>query len=91
LIDLLLCALIIQSALGELYLDNAKVYHANTLKRACYRLHINLLHRPASDSSPGGLIEKFFQTVQGGFETKGRCDNLLDLNRLNRAFRLNWK
>ena len=86
LIDSLLRAFIVHGAPRELYLDNAKVYHANALKGACYRLHINLLHRPAGDPSPGGLIEKFFQTVQGGFEAEVRRNDLLDLKQLNRAF-----
>jgi len=86
LIDSLLRAFIIHGAPRELYLDNAKVYHANALKGACYRLRINLLHRPVGDPSPGGLIEKFFQTVQTGFEAEVRRNDLLDLNRLNRAF-----
>lgn len=86
LMDSLLRAFIVHGAPRELYLDNAKVYHANALKGACYRLHINLLHRPVKDPSPGGLIEKFFQTVQEGFEAEVRRNDLLDLNRLNRAF-----
>lgn len=86
LIDSLLRAFIVHGAPRELYLDNAKVYHANALKGACYRLRINLLHRPAGDPSPGGLIEKFFQTVQGGFEAEVRRNDLLDFKQLNRAF-----
>ena len=44
----------------QVYLDNGKVYHANILKKVCYRLGIGLLHRPVSDPAPGGIIERFF-------------------------------
>ena len=37
-----------------LYVDNAKVYHAQALRVACARLHIRLLHRKAGDPPPGG-------------------------------------
>lgn len=47
---------------------------------------MDLLYRPAGDPSPGGLIEKFFQTAQGGFEAEVRQGDLLELNPLNRAF-----
>jgi len=63
LIDSLLRAWAVHGASKQLYLDNAKVYHANALKAACCRLHVDLLYRPAGDPSPGGLIEKFFQTA----------------------------
>ena len=69
-----------------LYLDNAKVYHAQSLKAACYRLHVNLLHRPPRDPAPGGLIERFFATVQGQFESEVRAGQVLSLARLNQAF-----
>ena len=53
LIDSLIRAFSTHGAPLELYLDNAKVYHANGLKAACYRLNINLLHRPPHDPPPG--------------------------------------
>ncbi len=34
-----------------LYVDNAKVYHSQSLKKACYRLGINLLHRKGLPNS----------------------------------------
>ena len=86
LIDSLLRAWAVHGAPKQLYLDNAKVYYANALKAACCRLHVNLLYRPAGDPSPGGLIEKFFQTAQGWFEAEARQGGILELNPLNRAF-----
>jgi putative transposase len=86
LIDSLLRALARHGAPGELYLDNAKVYHANGLKAACYRLHIRLRHRPPGDPSPGGLIERFFETAQGQFEAEVRAQDAISLQDLNRAF-----
>ena len=86
LIDSLLRAFAVHGVPKQLYLDNAKVYHANALKAACCQLHINLLHRPPYDPAPGGLIERFFQTAQNGFEAEARQRDILDLGQLNRAF-----
>lgn len=85
LIDSLIRAWSVHGASLELYLDNAKVYHANGLKAACYRLNTRLLHRPPRDPAPGGLIERFFQTAQGRFEAEVRAGDLLTLVELNRA------
>ena len=86
LIDTLLRAWAVHGASRELYLDNAKVYDADALKAACYALNIRLRHRPPGDPAPGGLIERFFQTVQTQFEAEVRADEILTLERLNRAF-----
>jgi putative transposase len=86
LIDSLIRAWANHGAPLELYLDNAKVYHAIGLKAACYRLNIKLLHRPAYDPAPGGLVERFFQTVQAQFEAEVRAGELMSLAELNRAF-----
>lgn len=85
LIDSLLRALAKHGAPSELYLDNAKVYHANGLKAACYRLHIRLRHRPARDAAAGGLIERFFETTQDRFEAEVRAQDAMTLDDLNRA------
>jgi transposase InsO family protein len=85
LIDSLLRALAKHGAPSELYLDNAKVYHAIGLKTACYRLHIRLRHRPAGDPSPGGLIERLFETTQDRFESEVRAQDAISLDDLNRA------
>lgn len=86
LIDSLIRAFSVHGAPLELYLDNAKVYHANGLKAACYRLNIKLLHRPPRDPAPGGLIERFIQTAQTQFEAEVRVGDLMTLSELNRAF-----
>ena len=86
LIDSLLRAFAVHGVPKQLYLDNAKVYHANALKAACCRLHVNLIYRPAGDPSPGGLIERFFFTAQEAFEAEARSGAILELNQLNRAF-----
>lgn len=86
LIDSLLRAWSIHGVSKELYLDNAKLYHSNALKSACYHLGINLLHRPPGDPAPGGLVERFFGTAQKQFESEVRLGNILTLNELNKAF-----
>jgi hypothetical protein len=85
LIDSFIRALSIHGAPKELYVDNAKIYHSNGLKAACYRLNIKLLHRPPKDPAPGGLIERFFRTVQDQFEAEVRAGDLMTLAELNRA------
>ena len=70
----------------RIYLDNGKVYHAHALKRACYRLGTGLLHRAKGDPATGGIIERFFETVQSQFESEVRAGDILSLDRLNEAF-----
>ncbi len=84
--DSLLRAFAVHGAPKQLYLDNAKVYHAKALKAACCRLYINLLHRPPYDPAPGGLIERFFLSAQDAFEAEVRGGDILELEQLNRAF-----
>jgi putative transposase len=74
-----------QGASRELYVDNAKIYHANAFKLACTQLNIKLLHRPPREPQPGGLIERFFQTCQSQFEAEVRASSILSLEELNRA------
>lgn len=69
----------------ELYVDNAKIYHANALKLACTELNIKLLHRPPREPQPGGLIERFFQTCQTQLEAEVRASSILTLEELNRV------
>ncbi len=85
LIDSLLRAWTRHGASRELYVDNAKIYHAKSLKLACTQLNIKLLHRPPRDPAPGGLIERFFQTLQGQLEAEIRAAQLLSLGDINRA------
>jgi putative transposase len=86
LIDSLLRGWATHGGSNELYVDNAKVYHARALKCACYALTILLHHRPVGDAPAGGLIERFFETVQGQFEAEVRAGDILTLDQLNRAF-----
>jgi len=64
LVDSLLRAWGKQGASRELYVDNAKIYHAKALLLACTQLNIKLLHRPPREPEPGGLIERFFGTLE---------------------------
>ena len=84
LIDSLLRAWGHHGASRELYVDNAKIYHAKALTLACTQLNIKLLHRPPRDPAAGGLIERFFQTAQGQFEAEVRATRPLTLDDLNR-------
>ena len=70
----------------EIYVDNAKVYHAKPLKLACTQLNIQLLHRPPRDPSPGGIIERVIQTTQDQFESEIRASHTVTLDELNRYF-----
>ena len=85
LIDSLLRAWSLHGASRELYLDNAKIYHAHALRRACCALNIRLLHRGVGDPPPGGLIERFFGTVQTQLEAEVRAGPILTLEKLNQA------
>ena len=86
LIDSLLRAWGNHGASRELYVDNAKVYHANALKAACLALNIKLLHRKPRDPPGGGLVERFIETVQSQFESEVRAGDMLTLEELNQAF-----
>lgn len=85
LIDSLLRAWAVHGSSKELYLDNAKIYNANSLKAACYSLQIKLLHRAVGDPAPGGLIERMFGTCQSQFEAEVRAGDILTLDELNKA------
>lgn len=85
LIDSLIRALSTHGAPLQLYVDRAKIYMANALKAACYRLNINLLHRPAKDPPAGGLIERLIQTIQMQLEAEIRAGDILTLEQLNRC------
>jgi transposase InsO family protein len=85
LIDSLLRAWGQHGASRELYVDNAKIYHAKALRLACTQLNIKLLHRPPRDPAPGGLIERFFRTAQTQLEAEVRASQVLTLEELNRT------
>ena len=85
-IDSLLRAWGNHGASRELYVDNAKIYHARALRLACTELNIQLLHRPPKDPPAGGLIERIIQTTQDQFESEIRAGKTLTLDELNRYF-----
>jgi transposase InsO family protein len=85
LVDSLLRAWGNHGASRELYVDNAKIYHAKALQLACTQLNIQLLHRPPRDPPAGGLIERFFQTCQMQLEAEVRAGKILTLDDLNRV------
>jgi putative transposase len=86
LIDSLLRAWTTHGSSEGLYVDNAKVYHARALQLVCYALKIRRSFRPVGDPPAGGLIERFFGTVQGDFEAEVRAGDILTLEELNRRF-----
>jgi transposase InsO family protein len=86
LIDSLLRAWGQQGASRELYVDNAKIYHAGALKLTCAQLNIHLLHRPPRDPPPGGLIERVIETIQDQFEREIRASHTVTLEKLNQYF-----
>ena len=47
---------------------------------------LNYFIAPPRQPESGGIIEKFFQTVQSQFESEVRAGDILDLDRLNRTF-----
>ena len=69
-----------------LYIDNAKVYHSNGLKAACYRTGIRLLYRKKGDPEGGGIIERLFRTIQERFEAEVRAGDIMTLDELNHTF-----
>jgi transposase InsO family protein len=85
LIDSFIRALATHGAPLQLYLDRAKIYLANALRAACYRLNIKLLHRPPKDPPAGGLIERLIQTIQIQLEAEIRAGDILSLQQLNRC------
>lgn len=85
LIDSLLRGWTHHGASRELYVDNAKIYHANALKIACVALNIKLLHRKPRDPPGGGLVERFIETAQSQFESEVRAGDILTLDKLNQA------
>lgn len=84
--DTLIRAFEVHGVPRKIYLDNGKVYHARALKRACYRLGTGLVHRTKGDPATGGIIERFFETVQSQFESEVRAGDILGLDRLNESF-----
>lgn len=86
LVDSLLRAWSKYGASREIYADNGKVYHANSLTLACAKLLIRKLHRPPYEPQPGGLVERVFQTIGSQFAAEVEASRQsLTLSELNRA------
>jgi transposase InsO family protein len=78
---LLVGALRRHGAPGTLYLDNGSTYRGDTLRVACARLGIALLHPRARDPEAKGKIERFFRTLREGcLDHLGRLSSLHDIN-----------
>lgn len=86
LVDVLMRGMAVHGSPLAFYVDNAKVFHSNGLKSACYRFKIKLYYRKPRDPAGGGIIERFFRTVQDRFESEVRVGEILTLDRLNNAF-----
>ena len=86
LVDSLLRAWARHGSPRELYTDNGKVYHSNGLVVACAKLQISKRHRPPREPEPGGLIERFFQTVQSQFAAEVDASKTLTFEQINQAF-----
>jgi len=86
LVDSLLRAWAKHGSPRELYADNGKIYHSHGLVVACAKLQIAKLHRPPREPEPGGLIERFFQTVQSQLDSEVRAMSSITLEQLNQAF-----
>lgn len=84
--DSLIRALAVHGAPLAIYLDNAKVYRSRAYRLMCAELDIRPIYRRPGDPAPGGLIERFFRTVQDQFEAEVRPRSLLTLDELNRGF-----
>ncbi len=64
-----------------LYLDNGSTYRGDTLRLACERLGITLLHPQPRDPQARGKIERFWRDVrQNVLDFVGACTSLHDVN-----------
>jgi len=67
------------------YVDNAKIYHANAFAFACDRIDIRLTHSKPYESEGRGVIERFWGTV-APFERELARRGARDLDEVNRLF-----
>jgi transposase InsO family protein len=64
-----------------LYLDNGSTYRGETLRVACARLGVALLHPQPRDPEARGKIERFFRTLREGcLDFIGNVSTLHDVN-----------
>ena len=72
----------------KLYTDNGKIFTSIRTQATCARLGIRLIHAKAYAAWSKGKIEKWFQTVQGQFESRLVREPVKSLEELNQRF---WK
>jgi transposase InsO family protein len=66
---------------GTIYLDNGSTYRGETLRVACARLGVALLHPKPYDPEARGKIERFFRTLREGcLDHLGAVASLHDIN-----------
>jgi len=66
---------------GMLYLDNGSTYSGDTLRLACERLGITLVHAQPYDAPARGKMERFWRTLREGcLDFCGGLTSLHDLN-----------
>ncbi len=85
LIDSLLRAWAVHGKSKQIYVDRAKIYISNAFKAACCSLGIKHSNRPSGDPAAGGVVERFFETLQSQFEAEVRAGDILYLDALNRG------
>ena len=70
-----------------LYLDNGSTYRGDTLRIACERLGVTLLHARPYDAPARGKMERFWRTLREGcLDFLGAVASLDDVHRTLRAF-----
>jgi transposase InsO family protein len=84
--DTMIKGWVINGLPDAIYVDNAKVYHSDKFTTACLNNYVKVKYRPVRDPAAGGLIERFFQTVQLQFENEIKKKDNLTLNDLNSLF-----
>jgi len=81
-------ALIRRGIPNIIYVDNGKIYRADTLHLACASLGITLTHTKPYDPESKGKIERFFRTVKTRFFSQLKMRPAKSLEELNERF---WK
>jgi transposase InsO family protein len=70
-----------------LYLDNGATYSGQTLRTACTRLGISLVHAKPYDPQARGKMERFWRTLRGGcLDHMGEVSSLHDVQMRLLAF-----
>ncbi len=71
-----------------LYVDNGSVYRSEFLQVACAELGIALVHTKPYDPKSKGEIERFFKTVDEGFVSLLKKEDVVSFDVLNAQFEL---